>query len=55
LCESGSVAVGLTAAGPDECVALAVLIVEEVGKERCIEARIIELEREIVAALVGAL
>ena len=42
-------------AGPDEAVALAVLVGEEVGEDRRVEARIVELEAQIVAALVGAL
>ena len=43
------------AAGPDEGVAVAVLVVEEVGVDRCVEARIVQLDREVVAALGGAL
>ena len=42
-------------AGPDQSVALAVLVVEEVGVDRGGEARIVQLEAQIVAALVGAL
>src|SRR5271166_6762620 len=38
---AGSVAVGLAAAGPDEGVAFAVLIVEQVGVNRRVEARIV--------------
>ena len=53
--KSGSVAVGLAAAGPDEGVAVAVLVVEEVRVDRRVEARIVQLDREIVTALVGAL
>jgi hypothetical protein len=52
---AGSVAVGLPAARPDEGEALAALIVEEVGVDRSVEAGIVQLDREIVAALVGAL
>ena len=52
---SGSVAVLLAAAGPDEGEGLAVLVVEEIGVDRSVEARIVELDREIVAALAGAL
>src|SRR5262249_54914570 len=51
---SGSVAVLLTAAGPDEGEALAVIL-DEVGVDWNGEARIVELDREVVAALVGAL
>src|ERR1700676_2364286 len=51
----GLVAVRLAAAGPDEGVAFAVLVVEEVGVDRGVEARVVQLDREIVAALVGAL
>jgi hypothetical protein len=47
-----SVAVGLAAAGPDEGEALAVLVVEEVGVDRGDEARVVQLDREVVAALV---
>ena len=50
-----SITIRLAAAGPDEGVALAVLVVEEVGVDRSVEARIVELDREIVAALAGAL
>src|SRR5882757_5872340 len=50
-----SVAVRLAAAGPDEGEGLGVFIVEEVGVDRGVEARIVELDREIIAALVGAL
>src|SRR6266436_6230133 len=53
--QSGSLAVGLAAAGPDEGVAFAVLVVKEVGVDRFVEARIVQLDREIVAALAGAL
>ena len=41
-------------AGPDQRVAIAVLVVEEVGVDGGVEARIVELEAEIFAALVGA-
>jgi hypothetical protein len=47
-----SVAVGLAAAGPDEGEALAVLVVDEVGVDRGDEARVVQLDREVVAALV---
>lgn len=46
----GSVAVGLAAAGPDQGVAFAVLIIEDVGVDRRVEARIVQFDREIVAA-----
>jgi hypothetical protein len=49
------VIVGLAAAGPDQGVGLGVFVVEEVGVDRSVEARIIELDREIIAALAGAL
>src|SRR6516165_7892153 len=52
---SGLLAVGPAAAGPDQAVALAVLVLEEVGVDGRREARIVELEREVVAAFVGAL
>ena len=51
----GSVAVGLAAAGPDEGVGLCVFVVEEVGVDRSVEARIVQFDREIIAALGGAL
>ena len=50
---SGSVAILLAAARPDEVEGLAVL--DKVGVDRSGEARIVQLDREIVAALVGAL
>lgn len=53
--EAGSIGVGLAAAGPDERVALAALFVEEVRVDRSIEARIVQLDREVVAAFAGAL
>src|SRR5260221_14788659 len=49
------VAARLAAARPDEGEGLAVLVVEEIGVDRRVEAGIVELDREIVAALVGAL
>src|SRR5256886_17662981 len=48
-----SLAVLLAAAGPDEVEGLAVL--DEVGVDRDGEARIVQLDREVVAALAGAL
>src|ERR1700738_1744906 len=54
-CWSGLLAVLLAAAGPDEGEGLAVWVVEEVGVDRSGEARIVQLDREVVAALVGAL
>src|SRR3546814_13628282 len=44
----------LVGAGPDEAVAV-VLVVEEVGVDRRVEARVVQLQAEIVAPLVGAL
>src|SRR5712692_10918907 len=52
---SGLVAVRLAAAGPDQGGGLAVLVVEEVGVDRSVEARIVQLDREIIATLAGAL
>src|SRR6185312_1564635 len=40
---------------PDEGVAFAVLVVEQVRVDRRVEGGIVELEREVVAALFGAL
>src|SRR5207253_303930 len=51
---SKSIAVGLAAARPDEGEAF-VLVFEEVGVNRGVETRIVELDREIVAALAGGL
>ena len=42
-------------AGPDQRVALAVLLIEEIGVDRGGETRIVELEAQIVAALTRAL
>jgi len=50
-----SVAVAAVGAGPDQRVGVAFLVVEEVGVDRGVEARIVQLEAQIVAALVGAL
>ncbi|CAP54036.1 hypothetical protein GDI0093 [Gluconacetobacter diazotrophicus PA1 5] len=51
-----SVAVAATVgAGPDQAVGLAVLVVEEIGEDRGVEARIIQLEAQIAASLVGLL
>ena len=51
----GSVAVLAAGTGPDESVTVAVLVVEDVGVDRRVEARIVQLDREVVVALVGAL
>src|SRR5436305_9283463 len=57
-CPAGALLIGSVRAagraGPDERVAIAVLVVEEVGVDGGVEARIVELEAQIVAALVGA-
>jgi hypothetical protein len=50
-----SVAVLTAATRPDQVVGLAVLGIEQVGVDGGVEARIVELDREVVAALVGAL
>src|SRR5260370_24542015 len=50
-----SVAVGPAAARPDQAEGLAVFVIEEVGVDRRGEARIVELDREVIAALAGAL
>ena len=47
---SSSVAVALGCAGPNEAVALAAFVVEEVGVDRRGEAWVVELEAEIGAA-----
>src|SRR5690606_16373183 len=50
-----SVAAATVGAGPDERVALAILVVKEVGVDRGVEARVVQLEAQILAALVRAL
>ena len=52
---AGSIAAALAAAGPDQGVGRGAFVVEEVRVDRRIEARIVELDREIIAAVVGAL
>ena len=54
-CRRTSVAVGLAATGPDEREALAAYLVEEVGVDRGGEARIVQLDRDVVAAFGRAL
>ena len=49
------VAVGLAAAGPDQGVGLGVLVVEEGGVDRSVEAWVVQHDREILAALARAL
>jgi hypothetical protein len=44
-----SVGVGLAAAGPDEGEAYAVLVLDEVRVDRSFEARVVQLDREMVA------
>lgn len=50
-----SVAVGAAGARPDQVEALAVFVIEEVGKDGSGETGIVELDREILAAFVGGL
>jgi hypothetical protein len=50
----GSVPVPPLGARPDQGVAAAVLVVEKVGVNRRVERRIVQLDREVVAALAGA-
>lgn len=52
---AGSVAVATVGTGPDQAEALTFLVGEEVGEDRSGEARIVELQTQIIAALVGAL
>src|SRR5258707_4127865 len=54
-CRCRSVAVGPAAAGPDQAERLATFVIEQVGVDRRGEARIVELDREGIAALAGAL
>ena len=51
----GSVGVGLAAAGPDEVEAFAIFVLDEVRVDRSVEARAVQLDREIVTLLRGAL
>src|SRR5262245_25420472 len=53
LLRSGSLTVLLAAAGPDEVEGVTVL--DEVGVDRDGEARIVQLDREIIAAFAGSL
>src|SRR5712691_10092102 len=50
-----SIAVGPAAARPDQAEGLAAFVIEEVGVDRRGEARIVELDREVIAAFAGAL
>src|SRR5258708_17002214 len=52
---AGSIAVRLAAAGPDQRVGLGVFVVEEVGVDRSVEAWVVQLDREIIAAFAGPL
>lgn len=54
-CVGGSVAIATVGTAPDEVEPLAVFLVEEVGIDRSGEARIVQFEAEIVAALIGLL
>src|SRR5215467_7759782 len=54
-CRCRSVAVGPAAARPDQAEGLAAFVIEEVGVDRRGEARIVELDRQVIAALVRAL
>ena len=40
---------------PQQGVAFATLVVEQVGVDRCVEGRVVELERQVVATFLGAL
>jgi hypothetical protein len=55
LWDAGLFADRLAAAGPDQRVPFAVFVIEQAGEDRRVEARIIQLDREIIAALAGAL
>ena len=46
---------GLLRPRPDQGVAVALFVVEEVRVDRSVEARIVELDREVVALFGGAL
>jgi hypothetical protein len=45
----------LAGARPDQGIAFAALVVEQVGVDRRGEGGIVELEREVITALLGAL
>ena len=49
------IGVGLAAAGPDEVEAFAILVLDGVRVDRSVEARAVQLDREIVTLLRGAL
>jgi hypothetical protein len=49
---AGSISV---AAGPDEAEAASVLTLDKGGVDRSREARVVQLDREVVAALAGGL
>jgi len=51
----GLVALPTVRTRPNQAEALAFFIGEQVGEDRSSEARVVKLEAEIVAALVGAL
>src|SRR5712671_2607022 len=55
MCRWRSVAVRPAATRPDQAEGLAAFVIEEVGVDWRGEARIVELDREIIAALAGAL
>ena len=50
-----SVAAAVAGARPDQAVAFAVLVGEEVGVDRCCEARVVQLQAQIRPALVRLL
>lgn len=50
-----SVAISLVGTRPDEDDAFAVFVVEQVGEDPSVEARVVRLDGKIVVALVGAL
>jgi hypothetical protein len=50
-----SVALAAIGTGPDEAAGLGAFIMDEVGVDRRVEARVVELDREVVAAFGRAL
>ena len=50
-----SVAAPPVGTGPDQREGVRVLVVEEVGVDGAVERRVVQLEAQVVAALVGAL
>src|SRR5215216_5969704 len=50
-----SIAIRLAAPRPDQGKGIGIIVLEEVGVDRSVEARIVEFDRKIIAPLGGAL